>query len=132
MRPKPVQRTHASSSSYTDKLVQLRSELQVGLGLAKTVLEQEGLKRDRVSVTRDVWLVQCKLVDAWKSKKQGKGPGMGVDEALSFDKERVVKKPGYTFDVSTLDLVTDSVQSHHPQTQPAAHRGPVGVGDTHW
>ena len=67
--------------------MQLRSELQVGLGLAKTVLEQEGLKRDGASATRDMWLVQCKLVDAWKSKKQGKGPGMGIDEALLFDKE---------------------------------------------
>ena len=47
-----------------DKLVQLRSELQVGLGLVKTVLEREGLKRDGVSATRDMWLVQCKLVDA--------------------------------------------------------------------
>ena len=95
--------------------MRLRSELQVGLGLAKTVLEREGLKRDGASATRDVWLVQCRLVDAWKSKKQGKGPGMGVDEALLFDKERVVKKPGYAFDVSTLDLVTYSVQSHHPR-----------------
>ena len=55
---------HASSSAYTDKLVQLRSKLQVGLGLAKTVLEREGLKRDGASATRDMWLAQCKLVDA--------------------------------------------------------------------
>ena len=87
----------------------------MGLGLAKTVLEQEGLKRDGASATRDVWLAQCKLVDAWKSKKQGKGLGMGIDEVLLFDKECMVKKLGYTFDVSTLDLVTDSVQSHHPR-----------------
>ena len=81
---------------------------------------------------RDVWLAQCKLVDAWKSKKQGKGPGMGVDEALLFDKERMFKKLGYAFDILTLDLVTDSVQSHHPQTQPVACEGPFGVRDTHW
>ena len=86
----------------------------MGLGLVKTVLELEGLKRDGASTTRDVWLAQCKLVNAWKSKKQGKGPGMGIDEALLFDKECMVKKPGYAFDILTLDLVTDSVQSHHP------------------
>ena len=85
----------------------------MGLGLAKTVLELEGLKRDGASATREMWLAQCKLVEAWKSKKQGRGLRMGIDEVLLFDKECMVKKLGYAFDILTLDLVTDSVQSHH-------------------
>ncbi|KAF8585798.1 hypothetical protein K439DRAFT_1632364 [Ramaria rubella] len=90
---KPVRRTRASSTAYTDKLSRLRGELQTGIELARMVVEREELKAEEALITKDVWRARCALLDAWKNNKDVRNPDIGADEALLFDRERVMKRP---------------------------------------
>jgi len=90
---KPIRRTRASSTAYTDKLTRLRSELQMGFDLARMVLEREELKREQITVAKDVWHARCALVKSLKNEEGVKGPEIGMDETLLYDKERALKKP---------------------------------------
>ncbi|KAF8479466.1 enhancer of polycomb-like-domain-containing protein [Gautieria morchelliformis] len=90
---KPVRRTRASSTAYTDKLTRLRSELQMGFDIARLILQREELKREQAVVGKGVWHARCSLVKAAKNEEGIKSSDLGIDEALLYDKERVVKKP---------------------------------------
>jgi enhancer of polycomb-like protein len=105
---KPVRRTRASSTAYTDKLTRLRTELQIGLELANTVLEREKIKNDAAGSAQEVWQARCALVEVWKNEEGAKGVGMGVDEALLFDRERIVKPkpPKVPFTCVTYSFLT--------------------------
>jgi hypothetical protein len=65
----------------------------LGFDLAKMVREREELKREQAAVAKDVWHARRSLVKTWKNEEGIKGSDMGIDEALLYDKERVVKKP---------------------------------------
>ncbi|KAF5365344.1 hypothetical protein D9758_005386 [Tetrapyrgos nigripes] len=90
LEAKALRKTRVQQVSYTDKLVRLQSEFGSAFELAKTMLLREQAKMEDMKQDQAIWALRARLVDL-KSRNPTLFDAKD-DEALLFDKERVLKK----------------------------------------